>query len=133
MPKEKKNPFDHWRFKYAKLTKIFAALGCITAIVFHIIMIILDFRLGFRYTIYTVLLPILGILICITLLGSIGVFGPRWIITVRWYWLLIGGILEAVIFGIVPELFTTYRIAAWGLAGVLLIVASGLLFLIEAL
>ncbi len=133
MPKEKKKAFDHWKYKYAKLTKIFAALGCITAIVFHIIMIVLDSRLGFQNPIETVILSIVGILICITLLGSIGVFGPRWFITVTWYLLLIGGVLEAVIFGIVPGLFSVYRIAAWGLTGVLLIIASGMLFLIEAL
>ena len=133
MPKEKKKPFDHWRYKYGLLTKIFAALGCITSIVFHIIMIVLDSRLGFQHPIQTVLLPIAGILICVTLLGSIGAFGPRWFITVTWYILLIGGILEAIIFGVVPGLFSVYSIAAWGLAGVLLIIASGLLFLIEAL
>ena len=55
------------------------------------------------------------------------------IVLVLAIWLLIGGILEAIIFAVVPDLFTVYRIAAWGLAGVLLIVASGLLFLIEAL
>ena len=129
----KKKAFDHWKFKYAKLTKIFAALGCITSIVFHIIMIVLDSRLGFLHPIQTVVLPIAGILICITLLGSIGVFGPRWFITVTWYVLLIGGVLEAIFFGVVPGLFSVYSIAAWGLAGVLLIIASGLLFLIEAL
>jgi hypothetical protein len=133
MPKEKKKPFDHWRYKYAKLTKIFAALGCITAIIFHVIMIVLASRNGFEYPIQTVLLPIGGIVICIVLLGSIGVFGPRWFITVTWYILLIGGVLEAIIFGVVPGLFSTYVIGAWGLAGVLLIIASGLLFLIEAL
>ena len=81
----------------------------------------------------TIVLPIVGILICITLLGSIGAFGPRWFITVSWYVLLIGGILETIIYAIVPGLFSTYGIAAWGLAGVLLIIASGILFLIEAL
>jgi hypothetical protein len=133
MPKEKKKAFDHWKFKYGKLIKIFAALGCITAIVFHIILIVLSSRIGFQKPIRTVILPIAGILICITLLGSIGAFGPRWFITVTWYALLIGGVLEAIIFGVVPNLFSVYRIAAWGLAGVLLIIASGLLFLIEAL
>ena len=133
MPKEKKKPFDHWRYKYAKLTKIFAALGCITSIVFHIIMIVLSSRNGWAFPIQTVILPITGILICVILLGSIGVFGPRWFITVTWYFLLIGGILEAVFYAIVPGIFSTYSIAAWGLAGVLLIIASGLLFLIEAL
>ncbi len=133
MPKEKKKPFDHWKFKYAKLTKIFAALGCITSIVFHVIMMVLSSRQSFEYPIQTIILPIVGILICITLLGSIGAFGPRWFITVSWYALLIGGILETIIYAIVPGLFSTYGIAAWGLAGVLLIIASGILFLIEAL
>ena len=133
MPKEKKKPFDHWKFKYAKLIKIFAALGCITSIVFHIIMIIESFNHDPQYPIQTVVLPIVGIIICIVLLGSVGVFGPRWFISVRWYLLLLGGVLEAIIYGLVPGLFSNYAIAAWGLAGVLLIIASGLLFLIEAL
>ncbi|MBN2156370.1 MAG: hypothetical protein JW776_10025 [Candidatus Lokiarchaeota archaeon] len=132
MPKERKKPFDHWKFKYAKLTKIFAALGSITAIVFHIMMMVESFRLGTPNPVQTVILPIFGMLICITILGSIEVFGPRWFIKATWYVLLIGGILEAVIFGVVPRLFQDYN-SAWGLAGVFLIIASGLLSLIEAL
>ena len=131
MPKEKKKPFDHWKFKYAKLIKIFTALGCVTSIVFHIIMMIESFQRGTPNPIATIILPIVGILVCITLMGSIEVFGPRWFIKATWYVLFIGGVIEAVIFGVIPGLFT-YN-AAWGLAGVLLIVASSLIALMDAL
>jgi hypothetical protein len=131
MPKEKKKPFDNWKYKYAKLTKIFTALGCVTSIVFHIIMMIESSRMGTPDPIQTIILPIVGILVCITLLGSIEVFGPRWFIKATWYVIFIGGVLEAVIYGVVPHLFQ-YQ-AAWGLAGVLLIVASSLIALMDAL
>ena len=131
MPKEKKKPFDHWKYKYAKLIKIFAALGSVTAIVFHVIMIIESAQREFPNPIHTIVLPIVGILVCITLLGSIEVFGTRWFVKATWYVLFIGGVLESVFFGIVPHLFTYH--AAWGLAGVLLIVASSLIALMDAL
>lgn len=131
MPKEQKKPFDHWKYKYAKLIKIFAALGSVTSIVFHVIMMIESGGQGIPNPVQTIILPIVGILVCITLLGSIEVFGPRWFIKATWYVLFIGGVIEAVIYGVVPGLFTYH--AAWGLAGVLLIVASSLIALMDAL
>jgi len=131
MPKEKKKPFDDSKFKYGKLIKIFAAFGSVTSIVFHVIMMIESFQRDTPNPVQTIILPIVGILVCITLLGSIEVFGPRWFIKATWYVLFIGGVLEAVIFAIPPNLWT--YIGTWGLSGVLLIIASSLIALMEAL
>lgn len=94
MAKKKSTTVSSRKYRHAGIIKLLAAIGAIVAIVFHVISLL---HIPTSPNILReIVFPILGIIVCLILLGSLGLINHRWVFPMTWISILILGILDVV-------------------------------------
>lgn len=118
MGKTKTRTYTYTRYRHHGLIRFLAAIGAAISIVYHALALANAFTSGGSIDINHVVFPILGILVCLVILGSLGLINHRWIFDMTWFTLLVLAILDAIFDSNI---------------GTLLIVIAALIALIDAL
>jgi hypothetical protein len=95
--KKKSTGISQARYHHAGLIKFLAAIGAVISLVYHAIGIANAVAAGVPDILDGIVFPVLGIVVDIILLGSLGLINHKWIFEMTWLSLLILGIIEAIL------------------------------------